>query len=419
MSEQEFNDLRRQAEKELVKRQNQIKSLERADLESLAHELAVHQVELEIQNDELRRSRAEAEEARDRYLDLFDFAPVGYFTLDEHNRIIEANLTGCQLLKIDRSSLLKKSFTKFINTQDSEKFYLQRRKALESGINQTGELQMQKADGTPFYAHIESLKAGEERLRLAVMDVTERRQAEELLARQTTQLEEAYKEMEAFSYSVSHDLKAPLRTMTAFSQIILEDYADKLDVKGKEQLINIREAGQLMARLIDDLLNLSHLGQAELNLDKVNLSEVAKSIADALRINQPERRVEFVIAPQLIVDGDRHLLQILLRNLLENSWKFSGKCAQTRIEVGQSIQEGRPAYFVKDNGAGFDVKYADRLFSPFRRLHTKEEFPGDGIGLALSQRIIRRHGGRIWAESEVGRGATFYFTLGTLGTQLA
>jgi PAS domain S-box-containing protein len=396
LSKRESNDLRRKAEKQLVKRQDQIKSLERADLESLAHELAVYQVELQIQNEELRRSRAEAEAARDRYLDLFDFAPVGYFTLDEHNRITEANIAGCQLLKIDRSSLLKKSFTKFIDAQDREKFYMQRRKVLESSTNQTGELRMQKADGTPFYAQIESLRAGERRLRLAVMDVTERRQTEELLARQKTQLEEAYKEMEAFGYSVSHDLKAPLRTMTGFSQVILEDYADKLDAKGKEQLNHIKEATQLMAKLIEDLLNLSHLSQVELNLDKVNLSELAKSIADGLKVNQSDRRVEFIIAPQLVVDGDRHLLQILLRNLLENSWKFSGRCSQTRIEVGKDIRDGRPVYFVKDNGVGFDMKYADRLFSPFRRLHTKEEFPGDGIGLALSQRIIRRHGGRIW-----------------------
>jgi PAS domain S-box-containing protein len=411
MGEQEFTDLRRQAEKQLANRQDQLKSLERADLEILAHELAVHQVELEIQNEELRRSRAEAEEARDRYLDLFDFAPVGYFTLDEHNRIIEANLTGSRLLKIDRSNLLKKSFTKFIDAQNSEKFYMQRRKALENGTNQTGDLQMQKADGTPFYAQIESLKAGEEKLRLAVMDVTERRQAEELLAKQKTQLEEAYREMEAFSYSISHDLKAPLRTLNGFSQIILEDYDDKLDAKGKEHLIYIKEASQLMARLIDDLLNLSRISQTGLNLDKVNLSELAKSIADRIKATQPERRAEFIIAPQLVVDGDRNLLQILLRNLLENSWKFSGKVDQARIEVGKDIQDGKPFYFVKDNGVGFDMKYADKLFSPFRRLHTKGEFPGDGIGLALSQRIIRRHGGKIWAKGVVGKGATFYFTL--------
>jgi PAS domain S-box-containing protein len=416
MSEQELTDLRRQAEKQLARRQGQITGLGRTDLESLAHELAVHQIELEIQNEELRRSRAEAEEARDRYLDLFDFAPVGYFMLDEHNRIIEANLAGCRLLKTDRSNLLKTSFTKFIGAQDSEKFYLQRRKVLESGATRTGELQMQKADGTHFYAQIESLKVGQEGLRLAVMDVTERRQAEELLAQQKTQLQEAYKAMEAFSYSVSHDLKAPLRTLNGFSQAILEDYGDKLDAKGKEHLTYIKEAAQLMARLIDDLLNLSHISQVEINLDKVNLSELAKSVADGIKATQPERSAEFIIAPQLVVDGDRDLLLILLTNLLENSWKFSSKCAQSRIEVGRNMKDGKPVYFVKDNGAGFDMKYADKLFSPFRRLHTREEFPGDGIGLALSQRIIRRHGGRIWAKSEIGKGATFYFTLDSTGT---
>ncbi len=411
MSKDRFEELRRKAEEQLAERTGRIKALDRADLEKLAHELAVHQVELEIQNEELRRTRLEAEENRDRYIDLFDFAPVGYFTLDEHNRIVEANLAGCQLLRIDRNAILKQSFTKFIRPEESDEFYLQRRKVLESGTRQSSELRMQTAEGVPFYAQLVSLKAGEERLRLAVLDITERKKVEEVLAQQKIELEAAYKEMEAFSYSVSHDLRAPLRVLDGFSQAVLEDYIDKLDEQGKEYLIRIRKSSQTMAQLIDDLLNLSRLSREEVYFEKVNLSRLAKSIIDELKAAQPERQVEFIIAQDLAVTGDRHILLMLLRNLLANAWKFSSPCLRTRIELGKYIEDGKTVYFVKDNGIGFDMKYADKLFLPFQRLVNSKEFPGTGIGLALSQRIIRRHGGRIWAEAEAGKGATFYFTL--------
>lgn len=411
MNKERADNLRRQAEDHLAAREGQIESLEQADLKKLAHELAVHQVELEIQNEELRRAREEAEESRDRYLDLFDFAPVGYFMLDEHNRIVEANLTGCRLLNIARSNIMKKSFAKFLHPDEIDRFYFHRKKALESGLPQTTELSMQKADGTPFYAQIESLKVGEERLRLAIIDVTERKRTEARLAQQKIQLEATYKELEAFSYSVSHDLKAPLRALDGFSEMVLEDYNDKLDATGKDYLQRIREASQTMARLIDDILKLSQVSRSEVDFEEVNLSQLAGSIADELRVNQPERSVELIIAPGIIVKGDRQLLQILLRNLLENAWKYTGKCSQARIKLGATQQDGKAVYFMKDNGVGFDMHYADKLFTPFRRLHSSKEYPGTGIGLALAQRIVRRHGGSIWAEAKINQGATFYFML--------
>ena len=189
MSKDRFEELRRKAEEQLVEREGRIKSLQRADLEKLAHELAVHQVELEIQNEELRRTRLEVEEARDRYLDLFDFAPVGYFTLDSHNRIVEVNIEGCQLLKIDRSKILKKSFTKFIDDTESDRFHFYKRKALESENTQILELKMQRADGSPFEAQLLSVKAGLEMLRIAVNDITERKMAEQELNKYKEKLE--------------------------------------------------------------------------------------------------------------------------------------------------------------------------------------------------------------------------------------
>jgi len=240
----------------------------------------------------------------------------------------------------------------------------------------------------------------------------ERKRAEESLKRYTAELETANKELEAFSYSVSHDLRAPLRIMDGFSQIVLEDYGDKLDATGKDYLDRVRKASQNMSVLIDDLLKLSRVARTDMYRDRVDLSEIAHSILDELKAHDPGRNTEFVIQDNMMVSGDKALLTIALRNLLENAWKFTSKCFITRIEMGISFNNKEMVYFIRDNGVGFDMKYADRLFKPFQRLHTNREYEGTGIGLAIVQRIIRRHQGQIWVESSEGQGATFYFTLG-------
>jgi len=252
---------------------------------------------------------------------------------------------------------------------------------------------------------------GERLIFLSVFDLTEQRKAEESLHRYASELEAANKELEAFSYSVSHDLRTPLRTLDGFSAMVLEDYGDKLDEAGKDYLNKIRNASHNMSELIDAILKLTRISRAEMHQDEVDLSELAKSIAEVLRQSQLERQVEFVIEPDLIVKGDMALLRIALNNLLENAWKYTSKCPTTRIEIGSLIQNGEKVYFIKDNGIGFDMQYKDKLFQPFQRLHTGNEYQGTGIGLATVQRVIRRHNGSIWAESEVGKGTTFYFTL--------
>jgi PAS domain S-box-containing protein len=243
-------------------------------------------------------------------------------------------------------------------------------------------------------------------------DITERKKAEDDLKRYTIDLEIANKELKAFSYSVSHDLRAPLRAIDGFSNALLEDYEDKLDEPGQDYLNRIRKSCHLMSQLIDDMLKLSRVSRAEMHPEEVNLSEIVRSIIEDLQRSQPERGAEFIISPEIITYGDRSLLDAMLRNLLENAWKFTGKCQQTRIEFGITHQDGIPVYYVKDNGIGFDMKYSDKLFKPFSRLHTQDDYPGTGIGLANVQKIVHRHGGRIWAEAELGKGATFYFTLG-------
>jgi light-regulated signal transduction histidine kinase (bacteriophytochrome)/DNA-binding cell septation regulator SpoVG len=259
--------------------------------------------------------------------------------------------------------------------------------------------------------------------RLALLSVAEDQKiAEEQIMRlnaelelrvkdRTAQLEAANQELEAFAYSVSHDLKAPLRTMSGFGFILEKDYSDKLDDEGRNYLTRIQEAARRMEQLINDLLNLSRVTRAPLTHQRVDLSGLACEISTALKSSNPQRQVEFNIAPNMVVEGDPDLLKIVLENLLTNAYKFTGQCDVATIQVAMTEQSGRPAYFVRDNGAGFDMAYADKLFAPFQRLHGIQEFPGTGIGLVTVRRIITRHGGRIWPEAAVGEGATFYFTL--------
>jgi light-regulated signal transduction histidine kinase (bacteriophytochrome) len=232
------------------------------------------------------------------------------------------------------------------------------------------------------------------------------------LQRVIIELQAVNKELEAFCYSVSHDLRAPLRSIDGFSQALLEDYFDIIDTTGQDYLRRIRGATHRMGQLIDDLLNLSRVTRSDINLELVDLSLLASNICTELQHSQPERQVEFVIQSGLLAQGDTHLLRVVLVNLLNNAWKFTSKHAQAKIEFGAIQSEnGIPIYFVRDDGAGFDMAYTNKLFGPFQRLHGMNEFPGNGIGLATVQRIVHRHGGRVWAEGAVEQGATFYFTL--------
>lgn len=251
-----------------------------------------------------------------------------------------------------------------------------------------------------------------------VRDVTYRKKNEEDikklnsdLQQHAAQLEAANKELESFSYSVSHDLRAPLRSIDGFSQALLEDYGETLPPQGRNYLERVRSAAQRMAVLIDDLLALSRVTRTPLQPRFINLSQIAGEIAASLQESQPERKAVITIMPDLMVEGDPRLMRIVFDNLLGNAWKFTSKQEHTSIEFGQKSRTKERIFFVRDNGAGFDMAYADKLFGVFQRLHSVSEYPGTGIGLATVHRIITIHGGRIWADSREGKGATFYFTI--------
>jgi len=253
-------------------------------------------------------------------------------------------------------------------------------------------------------------------------EVAERRHAEETVRQlnesleeriqeRTHQLQSANRELEAFSYSVSHDLYAPLRHIEAFSSMLMEDHRHQLDEQGVHFLGRIKAGVAKMGRLIDALLNLSRLGRQDLVLQEVNLSLLAQTLVQQLKESDPERNVNVTVAPGICVRGDRTLLGVVLQNLLENAWKYTAQRALAEIEFGSTKIGGERTIFVRDNGIGFDMQHAGNLFGVFRRLVSETEFPGTGIGLATVQRIIARHGGRVWAEGLPGQGATFYFTL--------
>lgn len=258
----------------------------------------------------------------------------------------------------------------------------------------------------------------EERSRLgetqrALMNMLEDFEAERAKTVQAKELlEVANKELEAFSYSVSHDLRAPLRAIEGFSSTLADEYSDRLDERGQDYLRRVAAAAEHMAKLIDDILGLSRASRAEMHPQPVNLSKMAEDIIDSLHKDEPERQAEIEIEPDLIVEADEHLIRIAMTNLLGNAWKFTSKRPVAKIELSSFEQNGERVYLVKDNGAGFKMEHFEKLFIPFQRLHKERDFPGTGIGLALVQRIVRRHEGRIWAESIVDQGATFYFTLG-------
>ncbi|MBI2843289.1 MAG: PAS domain S-box protein [Armatimonadetes bacterium] len=371
---------------------------------------------------ERKRIQEALQQSEQKYKTLVENLPQRIFLKDRNSVYISCNDNYARDLNIPPDQIAGKTDYDFFPKELADKYRGDDKRIMAEGKTEDIE-EAYIQDGREYIVHTVKTPIKDESGSITGVlgifwDITEQKRSEEQIKRlnedlrhRAAELEAANKELEAFSYSVSHDLRAPLRSVDGFSQALLEDYADKLDEQGKDYLGRVRSAAKRMAQLIDDLLRLSRVTRAEMHREEVDLSAMARDAAESLKQSQPEREVEFDIAPDLTAYADPQLLRIVLDNLLGNAWKFTGKHKRAYIMFSSVQQEGKQVYFVRDDGAGFDMAYIDKLFVPFQRLHSMEEFPGSGIGLAIVQRIIRRHGGSVWAEGAVEHGATFYFTL--------
>jgi PAS domain S-box-containing protein len=363
-------------------------------------------------------AEAALRESEQRYRNQFNLASDGICSATLEGEVIECNEAFAAMHGYRPEELRGRSLCELDRPEDHGRVP-ERLQRLLAGAALTFEAEHLHRDGhaIPVEVTASLVPAGLKPTILCFYrDITERRalrgELERRVAERTAQLEAANHELQAFSYSVSHDLRAPLRGIDGFSQILLEDYQDRLDEAGRSHLGRIRNGVERMGLLIDDLLKLSQIHRQELNRQDLDLSGLCAQVAAELDQAGPGRVVVCVIQPNLRVRTDARLVRVLLDNLMGNAWKFTGRRPDPRVEVGEQILEGgERAFFVRDNGAGFDMAYQDQLFKAFQRLHSAKEFEGTGIGLAIVQRIINRHGGRVWAEAEPGRGATFRFTL--------
>jgi PAS domain S-box-containing protein len=412
-------ELRRRAEEQLqANATEESLPLTGDETQRLVHELEVHQIELEMQNSELRLARDEVEKELENYTDLYDFAPVGYVTLDRKQIIHAVNLTGATLLGIERTRLIGRNFGQFVASEARQRFSEFLRKVFVSQTKDACELALLKEEKQALFVQIEAVaSASGLECRIGIIDISVRRQlAEKLeilhtqLAARASELAAANIELEAFNYTVSHDLRRPLTIIGGYCQLLRELSHDQLDEQSKGYLREISEGVSRMNRLIAALLDFSRVTRVEIHREQIDLSEMAKKVATELIQAAPESPGAFRIAEGITTNGDAGLWRIVLDNLIGNAWKYTLNREETIIEFGMTEREGKPVCFIRDNGPGFDMADAEKLFIPFQRLN-KTAIEGDGIGLATVQRIILRHGGRVWAESGPGMGATFLFTL--------
>jgi len=383
-----------------------------------------------------RRLRSLAQErlreSEERFRILLEQAPEAIIVYDPvANQVVDANANAERLFGVSREQLRRSGFLPFYAAEqpggrEAAELLAESMGRILAGTPLLGERAIHSADGRELLCEIRAvgLPSGRQPLiRASFIDITERKAAEAEVLRlneeleqrvqdRTAKLEAAGKEMEAFSYSVSHDLRAPLRSIDGFSQALLEDHLEQLDEAGRHHLARIRRGVQRMGQIIDDLLRLSRLDRAGLSPEEMDFSALCRKVVDELAGADPGRRVEVAIQPGVTLFADRTLMQVVLENLIGNAWKFTRLRPDPRLGMGETATaQGERAWFIRDNGAGFDPAHAGKLFEPFQRLHPEAEFEGTGIGLAIVQRIIRRHGGRVWAEAEPGAGATFCFTL--------
>lgn len=383
------------------------------DVESLIHELQVHQIELEMQNEELRHSQIELEKLHQKYYDLYNFAPVGYFTIDLTTKIVEVNTTGANLLGFPKENITEKFFRWYVANESQELFQSYFKKAFQEMEKQSFEIGLIRKNGIIFYARIEMLPYfshkntpynSDVHLKMAVIDITEQKMLE-------NELKRSNKELEQFAYVASHDLQEPLRTIASFTQLLARRYEGKFDEDADGFIDYIVEASVRMKQQIEDLLEFSRIMTHGGEFKKFNINEVIKEDIDSLKTLIDENNAEITCDPLPEVYADPGQIARLFQNFITNSIKFKKPDEPPKIHISAKEEKNEYVFSISDNGIGIEPEFKDKIFTIFQRLHTREEYQGTGIGLAVVKRIIERHGGKIWVESELKKGSTFYFTL--------
>lgn len=383
-----------------------------------------HQVRQQTR--ELRKRFEREAELEDQYHDLFENAQELIFTLDPSGRFLSLNKAAERILNISRYDAVERNFVDFVVPEQRERFGTFLAEAARQNNCKLGEFEVKstkdRTASLELSCHAMNRSAAVNQLQVIARDITERKRAdaeihrltnflENRVAERTAQLEAANKELEAFSYSVSHDLRAPLRAIDGFSKILQEENLSTAGADTRQLLEGIQKNSRRMSQLIDDLLQFSRITRSTLVTEEVHLEELFRAVYEEQRQLHPAREIDFILNPVPSVKGDSAMLRQVVENLVSNALKYSQKREQARIEVGARQEQDDHVIYVKDNGVGFDMRYSAKLFQVFQRLHSDKEFEGTGVGLAIVQRIIKRHGGRIWAEAGPGKGATFYFTL--------
>lgn len=382
-------------------------------------------IEIAIYKHEMETKLRESEEQNRK---IIETSPDGIVTIDLNGNILTVNKKFVEMFGFNEpAEIIGHYYTDFLDVEEIALAAVDFQEILKEKNIPPFEYRGLRKDGSRFVCEIDAgcihdLDNRVVSIIVVARDISERKSAEEKIQRLNAELEErvasrtasleaSNRELEAFSYSVAHDLRTPLRTIISFSQIFLDDYSQILDAKGIDYLHRILNSARNMAKLIDDLLKLSRITRAEMKRVNFNLATTAQNIFHRLQSLHPDRKVQFSIGECPNINADPVLIEAVLENLIGNAWKFTSKSKLSRIEVGSIHKEGKNIFFVKDNGIGFDMAYHEKLFEEFHRLHNDSDFEGNGIGLSIVKRIIMRHSGRVWAESETGKGATFYFTV--------
>ena len=431
--------LRKNAKEVLQSQINSIK-YKSEDIDEVIYELRVHQIELEMQNEELREAQLKLEDSRREYFDLYNFAPIGYFTLDKKGIILKVNLIGATLLGSDRTNLYKKALIQFIGPEFRNKFHHHIMKVWDKGNKETVELKLIKMDDKSFYAKLETIKVLDlngnfKEFRIVLTDITAQKETEKALSDRNANIHkmlnveindhekveiklekliEKYKisnqELEQFAYVTSHDLKEPLRMITSFLQLLQKRYSDELDEEANDFINYAVDGAKRMNMMINDLLEYSRIGSTERKYQYLQTEKILETVLTNLKPSIEEANAIITHDPLPLIYANEYMMIQLFQNIISNAIKYRGE-ETPKIHVSTDYIDEEYIFSITDNGIGIDQKYLERIFKIFQRLHTHEKYEGTGIGLAISKRIIQKHRGKIWAESELGKGTTFYFTI--------